>query len=589
MKVFIELWWFFKEEKKKYISGIFLLILVSLLSLIPPYIIGVIVDHIEKETLTISTLTNWSIVLLIIAAFIYIFRFFWRINIFGASILLARKLRNQLYEHFTQMSPNFYHQRRTGDLMAHSTNDIRAIEQTAGLGVLTLVDSITMGGFVIITMAFTIDWRLTLIALIPMPFMAISTSYYGTLLHDRFAKAQEAFSNLNDKVQESMSGIRVIKTFGYEAEDVQSFREKSQDVVQKNIAVAKVDALFDPTISLIVSISFFLSIFFGAKYVVSGELTIGELTSFTIYLGLLIWPMLAFGWLFNIVERGRASYRRVSSLLNVKAEIKEKSSAIISQPFGDIEFKIQQFSYSEEAAPVLQDIFINLKKGDTLGIVGRTGSGKTTLVKLFMRQFDIKSGEIRFANHPITDYTLNALRKSVGYVPQDHFLFSATIADNIAFGKPNATLPEIIEAAKLAAIHEDIVILPDGYETVVGERGVTLSGGQKQRISIARAVIENPEVLILDDSLSAVDAKTEEAILGALKKNRSGKTTMITAHRLSAVKHAQMIIVLDKGRIIQMGNHEQLLQEHGWYKEMFEKQKLETLVEQGGVINESKK
>ncbi|MCT8139912.1 ATP-binding cassette domain-containing protein [Anaerobacillus sp. CMMVII] len=585
MKVFIDLMWFFKEEKKKYLSGILLLAFVSILSLIPPYIVGVIVDHIEGKSLTMSILYLWGGVLIGVAVAVYVFRYLWRIMIFGASIRLARKLRNQLYEHFTKMSPRFYHSRRTGDLMAHSTNDIRAVEQTAGIGILTLVDSLLMGGFVIITMATTISWKLTLIALIPMPFMALATSYYGSLLHDRFGKAQAAFSSLNDKVQESMSGIRVIKTFGYEKDDVESFRSKSEDVVQKNISVARVDALFDPTISLIVSISYFLAIFFGARYVVSGELTIGELTSFTIYLGLLIWPMLAFGWLFNIVERGRASYNRVSSLLKVQAEITNLENAATEQPTGDINYQIDQFSYTDEEV-VLKDINFTLRKGETLGVVGRTGSGKTTLMKLFMRQFDITDGAIYFSDRPIKEYSIDALRKSIGYVPQDHFLFSATIADNIAFAKPNATMSEIIAAAKLASIHEDIVQLPEGYETIVGERGVTLSGGQKQRISIARALIANPEVLILDDSLSAVDAKTEEAILDALREVRQEKTTMITAHRLSAIKHADLIIVLDAGEIIQNGTHEELMAQDGWYKEMYEKQKLESLVEQGGSKDE---
>lgn len=584
MKVFIDLLWFFKEEKKKYIIGISLLIIVSLLSLIPPYIVGVIVDHIEKRTLTTSDLYLWSGVLLAVATAIYIFRFFWRIMIFGASIRLARKLRNQLFEHFTRMSPNFYHSRRTGDLMAHSTNDIRAIEQTAGIGVLILVDSLTMGGFVILTMAFTISWKLTLIALIPMPFLAFATSYFGSLLHERFKNAQAAFSSLNDKVQESMSGIRVIKTFGYEADDVEAFRKKSADVVQKNISVAKVDALFDPTISLIISISFFLAIVFGARYVVADELTIGQLTSFTIYLGLLIWPMLAFGWLFNIVERGRASYDRVASLLSVKVDIKDSESAVNEQPLGDIEYKIKNFSYTDDEV-TLQDIFFKINKGETLGVVGRTGSGKTTLMKLFMRQFDVINGEISFSNRSINDYRLDELRKSIGYVPQDSFLFSATIADNIAFAKPDATLSDIVEAAKMAAIHADIIGFPEGYETMVGERGVTLSGGQKQRISIARALIADPEVLILDDSLSAVDAKTEEEILDSLREVRQGKTTMITSHRLSALKHANLIVVIERGKIIQRGTHVQLMACDGWYKEMYEKQKLESLVERGGSNN----
>ncbi|WP_096199541.1 ABC transporter transmembrane domain-containing protein [Bacillus sp. FJAT-45350] len=582
MKVFIDLWWYFKQEKRSYGLGILILVFVSILSLLPPYIVGVMVDHIEQGTLTHSILLKWVGVLLAIAVIVYILRYLWRIMIFGASIRLARLLRNRLYTHFTNMSRNFYQKRRTGDLMAHSTNDIKAIEQTAGAGVLTLVDSLTMGGFVILTMAVTISWELTLIALIPMPFMALATSYYGSLLHKRFAGAQAAFSSLNDKVQESMSGIRVTKAFGNEDAEVESFRKKSDTVVEKNIAVAKVDALFDPTISLIVGISFFLSIVFGARFVIADTLTIGQLTSFTIYLGLLIWPMLAFGWLFNIVERGRASYNRVSSLLNEKQEITDEEATIEEIPKGNIEFRLPEFSYPNSHEQALKDIYFSLKRGETLGVVGKTGSGKTTLTKLLMREFDSEPQTILIDNNQIEDYRFDALRKSIGYVPQDHFLFSATIGDNIAFGMPDASMSDIINASKLASIHEDISRFNEGYETVVGERGVTLSGGQKQRISIARALLLNPEILILDDSLSAVDAKTEEEIIQSLRLTRKNKTTIITAHRLSAIQHADLILVLDEGLIIEKGTHQELMKTTGWYRKMYEHQQLESIVEQGG-------
>jgi ATP-binding cassette subfamily B protein len=582
MRVFLDLMWYFKKEKWNYGGGILVLALVSLLSLLPPYVVGVIVDHIDSGTLTEEVLLRWMLLLFGVAVTVYILRYLWRILIFGSAIRLARLLRNQLYDHFSRMSSSFFQKRRTGDLMAHSTNDIRAIEQTAGAGVLTLVDSITMGGFVIITMAVTISWELTLIALLPMPVMAYATSKYGSMLHARFTKAQAAFSSLNDKVQESMTGIRVTKTFGYEEEDVKSFKKESDDVVEKNIHVAKVDALFDPTISIIVGLSFFLSIVFGARYVVMDELTIGQLTSFTVYLGLLIWPMLAFGWLFNIVERGRASYDRVSALLKVKQDIVDKPGASEEPPAGDIEFRINLFSYESSIESALKDIHFLLERGQTLGIAGRTGSGKTTLIKTIMRDSEIEDGEIIFDGKPVDDYTLDALRASIGYVPQDHFLFSATIADNISFANPEAGYQEIIQAAKLAAIHDDIIRFEEGYETIVGERGVTLSGGQKQRISIARALLSNPELLILDDSLSAVDAKTEEQILQALRDIRRGKTTFITAHRLSAIKHADLILVLDDGKIVEQGDHEELMAGNGWYRKMYEHQQLESLVERGG-------
>jgi ATP-binding cassette, subfamily B, multidrug efflux pump len=582
MSIFKDLWWFFKQERLSYGYGIILLGFVGLLELIPPKVIGIVVDHINQKTLTSDTLIKWLGILLAMAITVYILRYLWRIMIFGASVRLARLLRNKLYNHFTKMSQKFYQKRRIGDLMAHSTNDLQAIQQTAGAGILTLVDSIITGGFVIITMAATISWKLTLICLIPMPFMAILTNHYGTLLHNRFHKSQEAFSSLNEKVQESISGIKVIKTFGQEKEDTQSFIDQSNDVVKKNVSVAKVDALFDPTISFIVGITFFLAIGFGSRFVMSGELSIGQLISFTAYLGLLIWPMLAFGWLFNIVERGRASYDRVQSLLAEKEDIQDVKGAVKTPPTGNITYEIKQFSFPSSPDIMLKDINFTLHQGQTLGIVGKTGAGKTTLIKLLIRELEGYKGKILFGDHAINSYERDALRASIGYVPQDHFLFSATVGENIAFARSDSTVSDVIAAAKLAHIHDDIIQFTEGYETVVGERGVSLSGGQKQRISIARAFLINPEVLILDDSLSAVDAKTEEAILSSIKENRHGKTNIITSHRLSAIEHADLIIVLDKGEIAQKGTHVELMEEKGWYKDMYHRQQLEILVEHGG-------
>ncbi|QVY63404.1 ABC transporter transmembrane domain-containing protein [Cytobacillus gottheilii] len=582
MRVFTDLMWFFKQEKKAYITGIILLLFVAVLQLVPPRIVGIFVDHIIGNTLTAETILFWIGVLAVCALAMYVLRYFWRIMIFGSSVKLARLLRNNLYHHFTKMSQAFYQKKRVGDLMAHATNDLSAIQQTAGAGVLTLVDSLATGGAVIIAMAATISWKLTLIALIPMPLMAILTSWYGTLLHKRFHKAQGAFSDLNDKTQESISGIKVIKTFGQEKEDIEDFRKQSEDVVNKNISVAKVDALFDPTISIIVGVSFFLSIAFGTRFVLAGEITIGELVSFTTYLSLLVWPMLAFGWLFNIVERGRASYDRVRALLAEKVDIQEDADASSEVPSGNLLYQIDSFTYPGANVPVLKDIHFELKKGQTLGIVGKTGAGKTTLLKLLTREFEGEKSEILFNNLSIKKYKLDSLRAAIGYVPQEHFLFSTTVAQNIAFTSPKIDTERIYDAARLSHIHEDILQFTDGYETVVGERGVSLSGGQKQRISIARALLMNHEVLVLDDSLSAVDAKTEEAILSSLKEERENKTTIITAHRLSAIQHADLIIVLDGGTIIQRGTHEELMEIEGWYKTMFLRQQLEELVEYGG-------
>lgn len=582
MKVLLRLSWFFKQQKKQYIIGILALMFVSLLQLLPPKVIGFIVDAITDGTLNGSQLTKWLVILALAGVLMYIARFYWRIMIFGSSVLLSRTLRENLFHHFTRMSPSFYQKRRVGDLMAHATNDINAVQQTAGMGILTLVDSIATGGFVILTMALTINWKLTLIALIPLPFMIFLTSYYGRLLRQRFRFAQEAFSSLNDKTQESVTGIKVIKTFGQQKEDIEDFTNLSSEVVEKNMRVAKVDALFDPTITAIFAISYILSFFFGTKFIIAEEMSIGDMVAFSTYLGLLVWPMLAFGFLFNIVERGNASYTRIEELLGVDADITDLPGAIDERPQGDLNFKVDEFTFPGDEIPALKDVHFTLKQGETMGIVGRTGSGKTAILKLLLREFEGYKGSIEYGGEPINHYKQQRLRESIGYVPQDHFLFSTTIAENIAFTNPKIAQEKVFEAARLAQIHEDILGLTEGYKTIVGERGVSLSGGQQQRVSIARALIMNPELLILDDSLSAVDARTEEAILESLKAERTGETTIITSHRLSAIQHAHKIIVMHEGTIAEAGTHEELLALNGKYKEMYDLQQLEVMVEQGG-------
>jgi ATP-binding cassette subfamily B protein len=575
MNIFKQLKWFFISEKKSYILGISLLTFVAFLELIPPRVIGIIIDLIDNNTLSRSELLKWASLLIIIAVTLYISRYFWRNQIFGASLRLSRHFRNELYKHYTLMSPSFYQKYKTGDLMAHATNDIHAIQQTVGVGILTLVDSLVLGGFVLLTMAFTISWKLTLICLIPMPIMVITTNYYSSLIHKRFTAAQEAFSSLNDRVLESINGIKVIKAMGQEDQDSNRFNKESMDVVQKNIAVAKIDALFDPTIYFIVAISLLLAIVYGSKYVNNGELTIGQLISFTTYLGYLIWPMLAFGWLFNIVERGRASYIRIQNLLSQKTEVSTTMSKIELSLFEKLNIKINRFNYPTLNSFTLKNVNINLNNGETLGIVGRTGSGKTTLIRLILRQYDAIDGCICVNNIDIKQYNLCSLRKFFSYVPQDNFLFSATVFENIAFAKPNASKSEVEEVAKIANIHHDILDLADGYQTLVGERGVSISGGQKQRISIARALLVNADVLLLDDCLSAVDARTEEKILNAIKENRKGKTTIIVSHRMSTVQHVNQIIVLDNGELIDEGTHSEIISKDSWYREMFERQQLE--------------
>lgn len=581
MGIFKKLGWFFKAYKWSYLVGFIMLIAVAILVLVPPKIIGYTLDAIVDKSLTRNQLLMYLSIIFVIAIATYIMRFYWRKMIFGTSNKLAKILRERLFQHYTKMGHSFYEKKRIGDLMAHATNDISAVQMAAGGGILMLFDSFVTGGFVVAAMAFTIDWRLTLLALLPLPIMAFLTSYYGKLLHKFFGGAQEAFSNLNDKAQESISGVKVMKSFGYEKEDLEDFTMLSEQIVEKNTKVARVDALFDPTINLIIMFSYLLTLGFGTKFIVEDAISTGDLVTFTTYLGLLVWPMLAIGMLFNIVERGSASYDRIQAILDEKPE-KDIVGALEVVPQGDITFQVSSFTFPGNEKPTLHNVAFHLRAGETLGIVGRTGSGKSAIVKLLLRQFEQFNGEIKYGNTSILGYGRNYYMQAIGYVPQENFLFSTTVRNNIAFANVDATEAEVEQAARLAHIHDDILGFTNGYETVVGERGVALSGGQKQRISIARALMLKPNCLILDDSLSAVDAETEEMILNNLRAERQDATTIIISHRLSAITEADMILFMEDGTVVEKGTHEQLIALKGRYFEMYQLQQLEALVERGG-------
>ncbi|MCB8506903.1 ATP-binding cassette domain-containing protein [Enterococcus faecalis] len=579
MSIFKKLGWFFKQEKKSYIIGVFSLMMVALVQLVPPKVIGVVVDEIVNKEIRLTKIIVWVALLIGAGLAQYLFRYIWRMHIWGSAARLEKELRTQLFHHFTKMDSIFYQKYRTGDLMAHATNDLNAIQNVAGAGILTFADSVITGGTTIIAMVLFVDWRLTLIALLPLPLLAVTSRVLGSKLHDAFRDSQAAFSAINDKTQESITGIKVIKTFGQEKEDLADFTEKIDDAIVKNKRTNFLDALFDPFITLIIGVSYVLTIIIGGRFIMEGTISLGQLVSFIAYIGMLVWPMFAIGRLFNVLERGNASYDRVNELLHEKTHIIERKDAIKTMAQGTISMKIDSFSYPKEETVALENIQFSLQEGETLGIVGKTGAGKTIILKLLMREYDQYQGTIFFGKHNIKNYTLDALMGAMGYVPQDHFLFSMTVRDNIRFAKPDLEQAAVEQAAALAFINQEIKAFPEGYDTMVGERGVSLSGGQKQRISIARALIVEPELLILDDALSAVDAKTEEAILSNLKETRQEKTTIITAHRLSSVMHAKEILVLDEGKIIERGTHQELLTQKGWYQRMWEKQQLEAKIE----------
>ena len=585
MRLFAQLSWYFRREWRRYLGAVALLIIIAMLQLIPPKVVGIVVDGVTERHFTTGQILMWIATMVLIAVVVYLLRYVWRVLLFGASYQLAVELREDYYRQLSRQHPEFYLRHRTGDLIARATNDVDRVVFAAGEGVLTLVDSLVMGCAVLIMMSTQISWQLTLIALLPMPVMAIMIKRNGDALHERFKLAQAAFSSLNDRTQESLTSIRMIKAFGLEDRQSALFAADAEDTGKKNMRVARIDARFDPTIYISIGMANLLAIGGGSWMVVQGSLTLGQFTSFMMYLGLMIWPMLALAWMFNIVERGSAAYSRIRAML-AEAPVVNDGSEKVPEGRGELDVAIRQFTYPQTHHPVLENVNFALKPGQMLGICGPTGSGKSTVLSLIQRHFDVTEGDIRFHNIPLTRLQLDSWRGRLAVVSQTPFLFSDTVANNIALGCPNATQQEIEHVARLASVHDDILRLPQGYDTEVGERGVMLSGGQKQRISIARALLVNAEILILDDALSAVDGRTEHQILHNLRQWGQGRTVIISAHRLSALTEASEIIVMQHGHIAQRGDHDTLAQQSGWYRDMYRYQQLEAALDDAPEIHE---
>ncbi|WP_350342712.1 ABC transporter ATP-binding protein [Proteinivorax tanatarense] len=574
MGVFRYLTQFFRKYKWYYFFGIFWLLVVNVVQMMVPRLLGNITDSLAQGMLDARGLLMYALMILGIGLIMGFGRALWRIFITGSARRLEYYLRTKLFAHLQKMSPNYFNRMKTGDLMAHATNDINAVRMAFGGGIIMATDAIVLtllaGGL----MVAQVGWQLTLIAIIPLPILAVSASSFGRIIHSRFKNVQAAFSTMTESVQENLEGARVVKAFVQEDEEIKRFEEAAQKHVDTNVHLVKVWGMLEPLVQVLATASVILIVMFGGRAVINGSISIGDFVAFNSYLVMLIWPMMAIGWVINVLQRGRASMDRLNAILDEQPDIYDGDNAKDVDVQGNIEIKDLSFEY-EDGHKALKNINLNIKKGKTVAIIGRTGSGKTTLVNLLLRLANPPRGTIYVDGVDINDIKLKNLRESIGYVPQDNFLFSTDISNNIAFALEKTNTIEVEEAAKFAHIYDNIIEFPEKFDTMVGERGVTLSGGQKQRISIARAIIKDPEILILDDSLSAVDTQTEEEILKQLEDIMNNKTSIIISHRVSTVKDADEIVVMDQGEIVERGNHDELVKQGGLYANLNHKQQLE--------------
>jgi ATP-binding cassette subfamily B protein len=570
---------YFVRYRWHLIAGLVALLVVDGLQLIIPQVIRWAIDDLTMGGIVRADLIRYGLAIAGIALLVGFFRYFWRLLILGAARGIEEALRNRLFNHLQTLSLSFFQETRTGELMAHATNDIDAVRMAVGMGLVAITDAIVLGASSIVFMAL-IEPRLTFFAMIPMPLIALVTTRFSRLVHSRFEAVQASFSRLTERVRESLAGIRVVKAFVQEEREKERLAHIGEEYVGKNLHLIKVWGMFFPLIMLLANLGTVIVLWLGGREAIKETITAGDFVAFMTYLGILTWPMMALGWVINLIQRGSASLGRINKLLNTRAEIADLPSiSPVPELEGRIEFRDVTFSYREELPPVLKGISFEVKPGESVAVVGRTGTGKTTLCNLIPRLFDPSRGRLLLDKREIQSIPLEDLRRYIGYVPQDTFLFSTTIRGNIAFGAPEAPEEEIVRAARIAQIDEDLRSFPMGMDTVIGEKGVTLSGGQKQRIAIARAVLLNPRIIILDDALSSVDAETEERIWEGFGETLKGKTRIIVSHRLSSVKGADKIIVLHDGQIEEMGDHASLLSIGGIYAEMYRRQQIEEELE----------